>query len=321
MGARSSSSLQSFFDNFYRSGTDASDEHVPIVPVVFTIAPGSDTPNTTTYTLTPGGVGSFNSNTPSPPAGFVMVVANPFTAKVKVWGAGGAGGTSGGNNGGGGGYSEGDVTFAAGTHSIIIGTGFGSPSNQPLGRGGSGGADWSGRGSGGGFSGIFGGPISSAPVAWATSGIIAGGGGGSGGGSSGRNGGGGGGTTGGSGTPGPPGGQGGTQSAGGAGANPFTPEPGAGSKLQGGHGRGGGGGGYYGGGCGGDAGSTSPGGGGGSGYIGGHPNVSVASGSMTSGSSNGTAGNAPDPYCNGAGAGGSSGGNDGATGRVVIYLE
>ncbi|MDB4352666.1 hypothetical protein OAA60_04470, partial [Porticoccaceae bacterium] len=94
------------------------------------------------------------------------------------------------------GYSQGDVTFAAGTHTVIIGTGFGSPSNQPLGRGGSGGADWSLRGAGGGFSGIFGGPISSAPVAWATSGIIAGGGGGSGGGGN-NPGGAGGGTSGG----------------------------------------------------------------------------------------------------------------------------
>lgn len=311
--------LSAFKDFYARTGSDsASSADSGGGGATFTVAPGSNTPNTTPYTLEPGGVGALNLNTLDP-AGHVLVAPSPFTAKVKVWGAGGAGGSSNpGSQGGGGGYSEGDVTFTAGTFYIVIGKGDGSSTNHPTALGGGGGADWPLRGSGGGFSGIFAGPITHG-----NSGILAGGGGGAGGGTNPAAGGGGGGATGGSGLPAPgTGGDGGTQSAGGGGNSPFTPEPGDGSALKGGHGRGGGGGGYYGGGCGGDNGSYSPGGGGGSGYTGGHPNLSIANASMTSGSTSGAAGNNSDPYCGGAGQGGAGGGaNDGADGRVVIYLE
>ena len=317
MGVRSTNPIQSFIDNFYRSGTDA----MPSSgggggggggAASYTVAPGSNTPNTTPYTLSPGGSGALNLNTLDP-AGHVLVAPSPFTAKVKVWGAGGAGASPSSRQGGGGGYAEGDVTFTAGTFYIVIGKGDGSSSNHPTALGGGGGADYPLRGSGGGFSGIFAGPITHG-----NSGILAGGGGGAGS----YAGGGGGGTTGGEGQPGPgSGGGGGTQSAGGGGSSPFTPEPGNGSALKGGHGRGGGGGGYYGGGCGGDDGPFSPGGGGGSGYTGGHPSITISNASMTSGSTNGTAGNNSDPYCGGAGQGGNGSPEDGADGRVVIYLE
>jgi len=278
--------------------------------VEFTVAPGSNTPNTTSYSLSPGGSGALNLNTLDP-AGHVLVAPSPFTAKVKMWGAGGAG-PNGTRQGGGGGYAEGDITFVAGTYAIVIGKGDGSPTNHPTNLGGGGGADWPGRGSGGGFSGIF-----ASNIAWANSIMLAGGGGGAGS----FAGGGGGGTTGGEGQPAPgSGGGGGTQTEGGGGADPFTPEPATGAKLKGGHGRGGGGGGYYGGGAGGDDGSFSPGGGGGSGYTGGHPSITISNASMTNGSTNGSAGNNSDPYCNGAGQGGDGSPADGADGRVVIYL-
>ena len=280
----------------------------------FTIAPGGDTSNTTAFTLTPGGGGAFNYNTVSPSA-YKMVVSTDFSAKVKVWGAGGASGTQNGD-GGGGGNAVATVAFknTPGVYWIIIGDGSGSSPTMPTNRGGGGGADWSLRGSGGGFSGIFAGSISHGNS------VIIGGGGGGGGT---LDGGGGGGNTGGGGLPLPgSGGEGGTQSGGGAGNNPFTPEPASGSALKGGHGRGGGGGGYYGGGAGGDDGTISPGGGGGSGYVGGHPNAPTSNTSNTTGTTGGNAANSPDPYNGGSGNGGQGAGSQGgAPGRVVIYLE
>ena len=281
----------------------------------FTIAPGGNLSNTTTYTLEPGGSGALNLNVVDG-AAYRMVVSSDFTAKVKVWGAGGASGQQNPSAGGGGGNAVADVAFSSspGIFWIVIGQGTGSQSTQPVYRGGGGGADWTLRGNGGGFSGIFAGSISHG-----NSVIIAGGGGGGGT----HAGGGGGGNTGGEGLPVPgSGGGGGGQSSGGAGADPFTSEQGPGVALEGGHGRGGGGGGYYGGGCGGDDGSASPGGGGGSGYVGGHPAAPTSNTSNTTGTTGGDAANSSDPYCNGAGRGGT--GNNpgpGGNGRVVIYLE
>ena len=76
----------------------------------FTLAPGGNLSNTTTYTLSPGGGGAMSLNVVDG-AAYRMVVSSDFTAKVKVWGAGGASGTQNPSAGGGGGNAVADVLF------------------------------------------------------------------------------------------------------------------------------------------------------------------------------------------------------------------
>ena len=71
-----------------------------------------------------------------------MVVSSDFTAKVKVWGAGGASGTQNPSAGGGGGNAVADVTFSSspGIFWIVIGDGTKFQHGEPAFRGGGSGA-------------------------------------------------------------------------------------------------------------------------------------------------------------------------------------
>ena len=252
-----------------------------------------------------------------------------------IWGAGGGGGTNGGwptsYSGGGGGAAVGTInTSSISSLVIIVGQGGAGNDNNTSTTvrdafGGGGGNDTTSdnqySAGGGGLSGIFNGSYTHA-----NSLLIAGGGGGGGNtnASSVCNGGAGGGTTGADGQSSSDTsqrGQGGTQVAGGTRGSQNSNSAANGSALQGGKNPdsnygGGGGGGYYGGGAGSYYGPTSSmgGGGGGSGYQ--HPTL-VSSGTLYQGSGT-TPGNSSSSYRSGAGDGGSAGGSDGDSGRIVL---
>ena len=274
MGARSTNPTQSFFDDFFRSGTDAVTPAPPPGTYTTTIpgAPG---------VLTPDAPLAFNGSS-STGVTHTITFDNPFQVQFKSFGAGG-----GQNNGGSGGFTSATLSLTGGVTYKLFAGGTGS-SGSPAPRAG---------GGGGAGSGII---INSDGTLLAIAGGAGGGsnaGGGSGGGTTGSTGGSPGGAGGGgagtqsaagSGGPAPgggiPQGQGydGSGTNGGAGGDvnpPYSPvNPGGTSgvpgKYNGGNGNtdpgdcggGGGGGGYFGGGGGGAA-PTSAGGGGGSGYF------------------------------------------------------
>ena len=282
MGVRSTNPLQSFIDNFYRSGTDAVTPFVPAPPGqasgAFAAWGGGGGGG---EEGSRGGGGGCAIGTLTLAAGNYTFIVGSAGADhdVDTAGFGGAPGRSH-NGGGGGGFSG----IFAGDLTPFGFQGDGPNTNQD--------------------------PAPNRDTAHAAAIMLAGGGG-----AAGQEpksqigGGGGGGTNGDQGDPGQ--GGGGTQSAGGAGGPGNASSGNAGSKLLGGWGpntagSGGGGGGYYGGGSGGA--STGDGveaGGGGSGYI----NPPYGTATLTTGSpgkdpANGTAAAPTSPYYPGSAGGG-----------------
>ena len=116
MGARSTNPTQSFFDDFFRSGTEASGSNVP--------GPVSVTGGDATFTYNSKKIHVFTSS------GALTVVGGSVSLEVfMIGGGGGGGGYCGGGGGAGGLVTHADITCNEGPNSVVIGTGGARRSN------------------------------------------------------------------------------------------------------------------------------------------------------------------------------------------------
>ena len=161
MGARSTNSKQSFFDDFFRSGTDA----VSPVPPPVGSATGGDING-----QAPGNGYKYHTYTTTGASTFVVSGGDLQNCQIFVVGGGGSGGRADAGGGGGGGiaYATGK-TLTAGTYPVTVGAGgAGIPPSSGERRGNDGGNSsfvtpgytitGNGGGAGGGYPGQNGNP-------------------------------------------------------------------------------------------------------------------------------------------------------------------